>query len=430
MPAILDYSQSSFNHQLRAIIQAPRGLSQDVSLTVEKIIADIRQHGDKALLEYTQKFDNKKATLQSLRVTSDELDAAENALDNDLKSALQLAYDRISAFHQKLCPEHLYYIDETGTHLGMRYTPIEAAGVYIPGGAANYPSSVLMNIIPAKIAGVSRIVAVVPSVQGNIHPLVLYALKLAGADEIYKVGGAQAIAALAYGTELIQPVHKITGPGNAYVAEAKKQVFGQVGIDSIAGPSEILVIADRGADPYHTAIDLLSQSEHDRSAQSILIATDTEFAQTVEKHVNEILTTLPRKEIASKSWQDHGVIIHVETLEQAAEISNQFAPEHLQLSVAEPEILLPHIKHAGAIFMGYYTPEAIGDYIAGPNHVLPTNGTPKFASGLSIIDFMKRTSLIQCTQKSIQYIAPSAIKLAKAEGLDAHAMSCEVRVEE
>lgn len=428
MPIILNNTQSDFNSQIQALLDNPRGLSADVSDTVKEIIKNIRKNGDQALLEYTQKFDDPSATLESLIVTSDELEPAEKSLDSDLKAALQLAYDRISSFHKKMMPDHLYYIDDTGTHLGMRYTPIQAVGVYIPGGAASYPSSVLMNIIPAKIAGVPRVVAVVPSQKGVVHPLVLYALKLAGADEIYRVGGAQAVAALAYGTETINPVYKITGPGNAYVAEAKKQVFGKVGIDSIAGPSEILVIADKDADPYHTAIDLLSQAEHDVSAQSILISLDTEFSQQVQKHIDDLLKTLPRKEIAAKSWQDYGVIINLETLEEAAEISNMLAPEHLQLSIQDHELLLPQIHNAGAIFMGYHTPEAIGDYIAGPNHVLPTNGTPKFASGLSTVDFMKRTSMIKCTEKSVQYIAPSAVKLAKAEGLDAHALSCEVRV--
>ncbi len=428
MPIILNNSQSDFDIQLQLILNNPRGQSPDVYNSVQEIIQTIRKNGDAALLTYTQQFDDETASLDTLKVTTQELIDAENGISRALKDALQLAYNRITVFHKKLLPDHIYYTDDTGTQLGMRYTPIDSVGVYIPGGTANYPSSVLMNIIPAKIAGVGRIVAVVPAPKGIIHPLVLYALKLAEADEIYKIGGAQAIASLAYGTETIKPVDKITGPGNAYVAEAKKQVFGVVGIDSIAGPSEILIIADSGAAPYHTAIDLLSQAEHDVSAQAVLISLNSDFSNTVINHINTLLETLPRKAIALQSWQNYGVIINVDTFEQAAAISNQFAPEHLELAIAEPELLLPLIKHAGAIFMGYYTPEAIGDYIAGPNHVLPTNGTPRFASGLSTVDFMKRTTLIKCTHDSIQHIAPSAVKLANAEGLYAHALSCDVRI--
>jgi histidinol dehydrogenase len=428
MPIILHHSQSDFDVQLQIILKNPRGQSLDVYHRVHEIIETIRKHGDAALLTYTRQFDNEDASLDTLKVTKQELIDAENSISPELKEALQLAYNRITVFHKKLLPDHIYYTDDTGTQLGMRYTPIDSVGVYIPGGTANYPSSVLMNIIPAKIAGVGRVVAVVPAPKGVIHPLVLYALKLAEADEIYKIGGAQAIASLAYGTESIKPVDKITGPGNAYVAEAKKQVFGVVGIDSIAGPSEILIIADTEADPYHTAIDLLSQAEHDISAQAVLISLDSDFSNTVIHHINTLLETLPRKAIASQSWHNYGVVITVETLEQAATISNQFAPEHLELAIAEPELLLPLIKHAGAIFMGYYTPEAIGDYIAGPNHVLPTNGTPRFASGLSTVDFMKRTTLVKCTHDSIQHIAPSAVALANAEGLYAHSMSCDVRI--
>ncbi|MFT6084163.1 MAG: histidinol dehydrogenase [Alphaproteobacteria bacterium] len=429
MPTILDASQIGFEADLKKILDNPRGLSQDVSDIVRTIIDTIKQNGDDALVNYTRQFDDDQASLETLTVTQQALDAAEKLIDEDLKNALKLAYRRITLFHQKLLPDHIFYKDDTGTHLGVRYTPLDSAGVYIPGGSANYPSSVLMNIIPAKIAGVKRIVAVVPAPKGIIDPLVLYALKLAGADEIYKVGGAQAIAALAYGTQTIQAVDKITGPGNAYVAEAKKQVFGSVGIDSIAGPSEILIIADQGANPYHTAIDLLSQAEHDALAQAVLLSPSQDFTNQVLMHIDQVLETLPRKKIAQQSWSNYGVIIHVDSLEQAAEISNQFAPEHLQLSVAETELLLPFIKHAGAIFMGYYTPEAIGDYIAGPNHVLPTNRTPRFASGLSTIDFMKRSSLIQCSKESIQHIAPSAVKLADAEGLYAHSLSCQVRIQ-
>jgi histidinol dehydrogenase len=428
MPIILHQSQSDFEKQLKIILDNLRGQSHNVYQTVHSIIQTIRRDGDTALLAYTRQFDDENATLETLKVTPQELQNASTSISDDLKDALKLAYQRIATFHKKLIPDHIYYTDDTGTQLGMRYTPITSAGVYIPGGTANYPSSVLMNIIPAKIAGVERIVAVVPAPKGIIHPLVLYALLLCEVNEIYKIGGSQAIAALAYGTQTIKPVDKITGPGNAYVAEAKKQVFGVVGIDSIAGPSEILIIADKNANPYHIAIDLLSQAEHDVSAQAILISLDIDFSNQVINHINELLLTLPRKNIASQSWDMYGVIINVDTLEQAAHIANQFAPEHLELAIDEPELLLPLIKHAGAIFMGYYTPEAIGDYIAGPNHVLPTNRTPRFASGLSTIDFMKRTTLVKCTSDSIQHIAPSAVKLANAEGLEAHSLSCAVRI--
>jgi histidinol dehydrogenase len=428
MPIVLQSLNDNFKNDLQKIIKNPRGLSQDVCDIVTSIIQNIRIHGDDALIDYTQKFDNKNASLNQLKVTQTEIDIAEESIDFDFKQALSVAYHRIHDFHIKMLPKDIFYQDETGTSLGMRYTPIDSVGVYIPGGTANYPSSVLMNVIPAKIAGVKRIVAVVPAPQGYINPLVLYALKLVGADEIYKIGGAQAIAALAYGTDTIKPVDKITGPGNAYVAEAKKQVFGKVGIDSIAGPSEILIIADDNANPYHTAADLLSQAEHDSSAQSVLISPSKLFTEQVLDCLEKILKTLPRKAIAEKSWHDYGVIINTNSLIEAVEISNQFAPEHLQLSVLKPNDLLPYIKHAGAIFMGYHTPEAIGDYVAGPNHVLPTNGTPRFASGLSTIDFMKRSSLIECTYESIQKIAPSAIKLADAEGLNAHSLSCYIRL--
>ena len=428
MPVILHQSQPNFNSQLQTILNNPRGQSDDVMAVVRTIIDAIRYGGDDALVDYTRKFDDENAHRDTLRVTDFELSHAEKQVDDDLKVALQQAYNRIRAFHKKLLPEHIYYTDDTGTQLGMRYTPIDSVGVYIPGGTANYPSSVLMNIIPAKIAGVERIVAVVPAPKGIVHPLVLYALKLAGATEIYKIGGAQAVAALAYGTETIKAVDKITGPGNAYVAAAKKHVFGVVGIDSIAGPSEILVIADNDADPYHIAIDLLSQAEHDISAQAILICLSDDFLNSVLNHIEKLLETLPRKAIASDSWQNYGVIIHVDTLAQAADIANMFAPEHLELAISDPELLLPYIKHAGAVFMGYHTPEAIGDYIAGPNHVLPTNRTPRFASGLSTVDFMKRTTLIHCTAESVQHIAPNAVKLATAEGLYAHALSCNVRI--
>lgn len=428
MPQIIEYQQIDFDKHINTLVNSTRGVAKDVTIIVSEIIHDVRCHGDDALIKYTQKFDFQHATIETIIIKQDDFNNAEEYLKDDLKDSLKLAKARIQDFHKCLLPEQLYYQDSIGVYLGMRYTPLDAVGVYIPGGTASYPSSVLMNIVPAQIAGVERIVAVVPAPNNEVHPLVLYALKLCGITEAYKIGGAQAIAALAYGTQTIKAVDKITGPGNIYVAESKKQVFGKVGIDAIAGPSEILVIADNDANPYHVAVDLLSQAEHDVLAQAILIATSKEFADQVIMHIDMLLQTLPRKEIAQKSWDDYGIIIIVETTSDACKIANQFAPEHLQLAVAEPELLLPFIKHAGAIFMGYHTPEAIGDYIAGPNHVLPTDRTCRFASGLSTIDFMKRTTLIQCDATSVQKIAPSAVKLARAESLEAHALSCQIRL--
>lgn len=428
MPQFLNTQDSDFPQKLQIILKTERGTGADISHIVSEILADVRHNGDEAVLKYTQKFDNLDATLDGLVVTQADLEHAEKILPQDIKDALLLAQNRIHQFHYRTKPKHDYYEDDTGTELGIRYTPIDAVGVYIPGGSASYPSSVLMNIVPAKVGGVGRIVAVVPAPQGKIHPAVLYALKIAGADEIYKIGGAQAIAALAYGTQMIKPVDKITGPGNAFVAQAKRQVYGTVGIDAIAGPSEILIIADETADDDYVAMDLLSQAEHDVLAQSVLITPSQELADKVVLQVNKILETLPRTKIASKSWTDYGVVIIVKDIQEATDISDKFAPEHLELCVAEPDMVLPFIHHAGAIFMGHHTPEAIGDYIAGPNHVLPTGRTARFSSGLATIDFMKRTTMVKCSPESIRAIGDSAVTLAQAEGLDAHAQSVSLRL--
>jgi histidinol dehydrogenase len=428
MPYDLSIDTDDFEQKLNIILTQNRAEKYDVTATVKSIIADVRMRGDTALLEYTQKFDNPNAVLSDLKISPDALIQAEKKCDEALKSALNHAMARIYDFHARLKPNHDYYQDVTGTYLGLRYTPVDAAGVYIPGGSASYPSSVLMNIIPAKVAGVGRIVAVVPAPLGIIHPAVLYALKIAGADEIYAVGGAQAIAALAYGTQMIKSVDKITGPGNAFVAESKRQVYGQVGIDSIAGPSEILIIADDTANPDFIAADLLSQAEHDAVAQSVLITPSQRLIDAVKMAVDKILPTLNRQKIAQQSWNDYGVMIKTNTIEQACEISDRFAPEHLEICTDNPELLLPFVRHAGAIFMGHYTPEAVGDYMAGPNHVLPTGRTARFSSGLSTVDFMKRTTLIHCSQDSFGKIAPDIQILCDAEGLDAHKLSISTRL--
>ncbi|MEM6603193.1 MAG: histidinol dehydrogenase [Pseudomonadota bacterium] len=429
MPFFLATCDPDFESSFSKILTATRGEAQDIAQTVSDIISDVRQNGDKAVLNYTQRFDDAEATLGSLKVNAVDLADAERHLSQDIKDALLFAKKRIMSFHQRQLPKHDYYEDQERVYLGMRYTPVDAAGVYVPGGAASYPSSAVMNIIPAKIAGVARVVAVVPAPQGHLHPAILYALKICDVDEIYKIGGAQAVAALAYGTDMIKPVDKITGPGNAYVAEAKRQVFGKVGIDSIAGPSEVLVLADATANAEYVALDLLSQAEHDPLAQAILVTDSSDLAENVKQHIGEYLKTLSRKEIAAKSWQDYGVIIVTETLIEATEISNRFAPEHLELCVEDAEVIIQHIKHAGAIFIGHYTPEAIGDYVGGPNHVLPTDRTARFASGLGTLDFMKRTTLIKCDSKSLKNIGQHAVTIANAEGLEAHGLSVSKRLE-
>ena len=420
---------TDFASRFAALQQMKREQSVDVNEAVAAIIDDVRARGDAALIELTAKYDRQTLSADSLRIGDDEIDAAMQACAPETKAALELAAQRIGDFHAQQTPEDARFTDAAGVEMGHRWTPVDAAGLYVPGGLANYPSSVLMNAIPAHVAGVGRVVMVVPTPDGQINPLVLVAAKLAGVDEIYRIGGAQAIAALAYGTKSVAPVNVIVGPGNAYVAAAKKQVFGQVGIDMIAGPSEILVVADRENDPAWMAADLLSQAEHDEVAQSILICADNAYADAVAAAVESALKTLPRQDIARASWENFGAILVVNDLHaQAPELVNQLAPEHLELAVAEPDAMADKIRHAGAIFLGRHTPEAIGDYIAGPNHVLPTARAARYASGLSVLDFMKRSSLVKCDADALAAIGPAAVRLAQEEGLDAHGRSISIRL--
>jgi histidinol dehydrogenase len=399
-----------------------------VAQAVRAIIADVRSRGDAALVELSAKFDKVTLTAETLRVTAKEMAEAEAQCPAETLKALDVAARRIEDYHRRQIPKDETYTDEIGAKLGWRWTALDSVGLYVPGGTASYPSSVLMNAIPARVAGVARIVMVTPASGGKLNPLVLAAAKRAGITEVYRIGGAQAVAALAYGTQTIAPVDKIVGPGNAYVAAAKREVFGIVGIDSIAGPSEILVIADAANDPDWIAADLLSQAEHDASSQSILITDDAAFADKVSAAVDRALETLPRKTIASTSWRDFGGVVVVGKLEDGCELANRIAPEHLELAVEKPDDLLKHVRHAGAIFLGRNTPEAMGDYIAGPNHVLPTARTARFSSGLSVLDFVKRTTLLSLSREAINEIGPAAVTLAEAEGLDAHARSVAARL--
>ena len=429
MAVRLDNRQDGFEQGFSALLASKREATVDVADTVSSIIADVRARGDAALLDLTAKFDGMKAgSMAELAVPRSEIDAALEALTPALRDSLETAAARIRAFHERQRPQGFDFTDDDGVGLGMRYSPVDAAGLYVPGGKAAYPSSVLMNAIPAEVAGVPRRVIVVPAPQGYVSPMVLAAAGIAGVDEIWRVGGAQAVAALAYGTESIRPVDKIVGPGNAYVAAAKRQVYGAVGIDSIAGPSEILVIADADNDPAWIAADLLSQAEHDEAAQAILITDDAGFADAVEAAVETTLTTLDRAAVAGQSWQDNGAIITVGSMREMPALANRIAAEHLELAVAEPRRWLDEIRHAGAVFLGRYTPEAIGDYVAGPNHVLPTARTSKFSSGLGVADFMKRTTTVECDAGSFARIAPAGVELANAEGLGAHALSMTIRM--
>jgi histidinol dehydrogenase len=428
MPLRLDAREAGFEAAFAALLGAKREVREDVSRVVGEIIAQVRADGDAALIALTERFDRVRLTPERLRVTDEEIRSAEAACSPDLLRALAVAAGRIEDFHRRQRPQDLDYRDAAGIRLGQRWTAVAAAGLYVPGGTASYPSSVLMNALPARVAGVERIVMTVPAPDGVINPLVLAAARLAGVREIYRVGGAQAIAALAYGTEFIAPVDKVVGPGNVYVAEAKRQVFGQVGIDMIAGPSEILVVADADNDPAWIAADLLSQAEHDEAAQAILITDSTSFAEAVAAAVETHLRDLPRAATARASWERHGAIILVPGLEVAVSLVDRIAPEHLELAVAEPEPLFAKVRNAGAIFLGRYTPEAIGDYIAGPNHVLPTARSARFSSGLSVLDFMKRSSFIACEPDGLATIGHEAAALAGAEGLDAHALSVLIRL--
>ncbi len=427
MPVKLSTLEANFTEKFAALLSMRDAGEAEVSGVVAEIIADVRKNGDAALLSYTEKFDKFAATAENIVVSKAEIASAVKTCDPELLSALQIAAERIADYSRRQLPADLDYTDAGGTRLGHRWTAIDAVGLYVPGGTAFYPSSVLMNAVPAKVAGVKRLVMVVPSPNGQLHPALLVAAHVAGIDEIYKVGGAQAVAALAYGTKTIAPVDKIVGPGNAFVAEAKRQVFGRVGIDMIAGPSEILVIADAENNPTWIAADLLSQAEHDALAQSILITTEAGFADKVISEVERILQTLPRREIAAKSWADFGAVIITKDWAQTCELSNQIAPEHLELAVEKPDELLPLIRHAGAVFLGRYTPEAVGDYIAGPSHVLPTSRTARFSSGLSVFDFLKRSSIIGCCANSLAELSEPAQILAKTEGLEAHLLSLAVR---
>jgi len=419
-----------FDAQFQTFLAAKRAAHEDVEQVVAAIIAEVRGRGDAALLEYTRRFDRVTLSAADLRVPDSELAGAAARCDDETIAALKLAAEHIEDYHRRQIPEDSDYRDAAGVRLGHRWTAVDAAGLYVPGGTAAYPSSVLMNALPAKVAGVARRVMVVPAPDGVLNPLVLAAARLAGVTEIYRVGGAQAIAALAFGTATIAPVDKIVGPGNAYVAAAKRQVFGAVGIDTIAGPSEILVVADGANDPDWIAADLLAQAEHDTAAQSILMTDDTNFADAVIRAVDARLATLRRGQIAGESWTRHGAVIVVPDLEAAPPLIDRIAPEHLALAIADPDSLAARVRHAGAIFLGRHTPEAIGDYLAGPNHVLPTGRGARFASGLSVLDFMKRSSLIGCDAAALRVLGPAAATLARAEGLDAHALSIALRLDD
>lgn len=411
-----------------SLLAEKRETAADVSAAVATIVADVQARGDAALFELTKRFDRFDLAAANLRVSTAEVATAKAAVPAATLDALKHAAARIEAFHARHKPADDRYTDAAGVTLGARWTPVDAAGLYIPGGLAAYPSSVLMNAIPARLAGVKRLVAATPAPDGKLNPLVLAALDLAGVTEILRIGGAQAVAALAYGTKTIAPVDKIVGPGNAYVAAAKRQVFGQVGIDSIAGPSEVLIIADKANDPAWLAADLLAQAEHDEAAQSILITDDEALGQAVAAEVERQLATLPKQKIARASWQQHGAIIIVRSLDEAPALADRIAAEHVQLCIATPDALAARIRHAGAIFLGKHTPEAIGDYVAGPNHVLPTARAARFSSGLSVLDFMKRTTLIGCTADALGQLGDSATTLADAEGLAAHARSIRIRL--
>ncbi|MDQ7071708.1 MAG: histidinol dehydrogenase [Rhodobacterales bacterium] len=428
MPVFLNANDADFEAAFQTLLAAKREDSPDVDAAVADIIADVRARGDAAVIELTAKFDRMHLTADTLAFSPEEIALNCAVVPNHEREALELAAARIRAYHERQMPEDASWQDDTGATLGWRWTPVSAAGLYVPGGLASYPSSVLMNAIPASVAGVKRLTITVPTPDGVANPLVLLAAQLAGVDTVYRIGGAQAIAALAYGTQTIQAVDKITGPGNAYVAAAKRRVFGKVGIDMIAGPSEILVIADADNDPDWIALDMLSQAEHDASAQSILITDNPAMAKAVEAAINRNLASLERADIAGASWRDYGAIILVDDLAVAAELSNRVAPEHLELCVADPDQLAEEITHAGAIFLGAWTPEAIGDYVGGPNHVLPTARSARFSSGLGVLDFLKRTTMTKMTPASLRAIGSAAETLAISESLEAHGLSVRARL--
>ncbi|HZR62933.1 MAG TPA: histidinol dehydrogenase [Xanthobacteraceae bacterium] len=428
MASRLDTRAADFAQKFRSFLDTKRETAADVEAAVRAIVADVAARGDRALKDYTQKFDDVDLDRIGLKVTSEEIATAAQACDRDAVAALQLARDRIEAYHRRQLPHDDRFTDALGVELGSRWTAVEAVGLYVPGGTAAYPSSVLMNAVPAKVAGVPRIAMVVPAPRGVLNPLVLAAAHLAGVDEIFRIGGAQAVAALAYGTESIAPVAKIVGPGNAYVAAAKRLVFGKVGIDMIAGPSEVLIIADRDANPSWIAADLLAQAEHDASAQAILITDSAALADAVERAIASELAQLPRRDVAAASWRDYGAVILVGKLDDAVALTDAVAPEHLEIATADAEGLAERIRNAGAIFIGAHTPEAIGDYVAGSNHVLPTARSARFSSGLGVLDFMKRTSILKCGPEQLRALGGAAIALGTAEGLDAHARSVAIRL--
>ncbi len=432
MPRRLDAADPAFSADLTALLDGRKaGVAERVDAAVAAIVADVRARGLAAVLEATRRFDRFDAhAAEDILIGQADLQRALDDLDPTLRVALETAADRIRAFHERQRPEDFAYRDDLGVSLGLRWTAMAAVGLYVPGGAAAYPSSVLMNAMPAKVAGVDRLVIVTPTPDGVVNQAVLAAAAIAGADEVWRIGGAQAVAALAYGADPIRPVDKIVGPGNAYVAEAKRQVFGEVGIDMIAGPSEVLIVADGAQNPRWLALDLLAQAEHDADAQSILISDDADLLDAVEQAVQRELQALPRAEIAGASWRDHGGLIKVDNLQaDAPAIVDRVAPEHLELALAEPESFAGRVRHAGAIFLGASTPEAIGDYVGGPNHVLPTSGAARFSSGLGVLDFMKRTTLLGCDPSSLAKLGPAAIALADAEGLDAHGRSVAARLD-
>jgi histidinol dehydrogenase len=428
MPLRLDSAAPEFEVRFVELLAGKRESSQEVGDTVAAIIADVRARGDDAVVELTNKFDRANVTAETLRFTQDEIDAAAASVSPEVREALQFAHDRIKAHHEKQKPEDHIYTDALGVTLGTRWTAVDAVGLYVPGGLASYPSSVLMNAVPARVAGVARIAMVVPTPNGQLASAILAAAKIAGITEIYRVGGAQAVAALAYGTNSIARVDKIVGPGNAYVATAKRQVFGQVGIDMIAGPSEVLVIADGSANPAWVAADLIAQAEHGAGAQSILVTTEPALAEAVEAEVDRQLALLPKEEIAREGWEEFGAIITVASLDEAVTLANRIASEHVELAVDDPQALVPRIRHAGALFLGHHTPEAIGDYVGGSNHVLPTARSARFASGLGVLDFVKRTSILGCDPSSLAALADAAVTIAEIEALDGHGRSISIRL--
>jgi histidinol dehydrogenase len=428
MPVRLDSREAGFAAAFETLLGSKREASEEVGNAVAAILDDVRRRGDAAVLAYTERFDRLPLTAATLAFSADEIAAAESQVSAEARAALQLAHDRIAAHHEKQKPLDHIYTDPLGVTLGTVWTAVEAVGLYVPGGTASYPSSVLMNAVPARVAGVERIAMAVPTPRGEVNPAVLVAARIAGVSEIYRVGGAQAIGALAFGTATIPPVSKIVGPGNAYVAAAKRQVFGTVGIDMIAGPSEVLIIADSSANPAWIAADLLAQAEHGGGAQSILVTTDARLADAATAEVERQLALLPRADIARDGWVEFGAVITVPSLAEAVELANRIASEHVELMVDDPRALQPRIRNAGAIFLGHHTPEAIGDYVGGSNHVLPTARSARYASGLGVLDFMKRTSLLGCDPGSLAELAPAAVALAEIEGLSAHGRSVSIRL--